>query len=498
MLFTSFAFLFAYLPIVLAGYFALGRFHRGAAAGWLAASSVFFYGYWSVKYVPLLLGSILFNYGIGYAISTWRDRSVWGKRALVLGVVGNLVLLAYYKYANFFLQEIVRPLGGHPKVLDIVLPIGISFFTFTQIAYLVDAWRGHARERNFVHYLLFVTWFPHLIAGPVLHHGQMMPQFRDPAVYRPRSHALTVGTLLFTIGIAKKLLIADPISVYADPVFSAAMAGTPIGMTAAWVGALAYTFQIYFDFSGYSDMAVGLSMLFGIRLPVNFRSPYKAANIVEFWRRWHITLSHFLRDYLYIALGGNRKGALRRYVNLLITMVLGGLWHGASWTFILWGTLHGLYLCGNHGWQWVMARANLAGRLPRVITGPASVALTFFLVVIAWVYFRAETVGAAHGVLTAMFGGAPATSWPDVFGQLSAPVFFLYATVAGVIVWVFPNAYELIDLIERHVEVHGEEGRRVAAMLCVGAATTGVLLLGASLMSTFGTKVNSPFLYFQF
>ncbi|SDU15108.1 D-alanyl-lipoteichoic acid acyltransferase DltB, MBOAT superfamily [Pseudomonas mandelii] len=316
------------------------------------AASVFFYGWWSTTYIPLLLASIVFNYTVGYIIAKNHERArAKSKAALYVGVISNLLLLCYYKYSNFFLGEVARSTGVHMPTLELVLPLGISFFTFTQIAFLVDAWKGKAQEYNFWHYLLFVTWFPHLIAGPILHHGQMMPQFKDPEIYRIRSRNISIGVALFAVGLGKKLLLADPISTYADPVFHAAATGQAIGPMIAWVGAIAYTLQIYFDFSGYSDMAVGLSMLFGIHLPINFNSPYKARNIIEFWRRWHMTLSQFLRDYLYIPLGGNRKGETRRLVNLMLTMLLGGLWHGANWTFVIWGALHGAYLCINHMFQ---------------------------------------------------------------------------------------------------------------------------------------------------
>jgi len=497
-LFTSFAFLFAYLPVVFLGFFLLARVHRGVAAGWLAVASIFFYGYWSAKYVPLLLGSILFNYAVGYAVVSWRDRSVWAKRALVLGIVGDLALLAYYKYANFFLLEIVKPLGGHTHGLNIVLPLGISFFTFTQIAFLVDAWKGKVREFNFVRYLLFVTWFPHLIAGPVLHHGQMMPQFADPAVYRIRSRNLAIGVMLFTIGISKKLLLADPVGSYADTVFATAAAGNAVGLIGGWVGALAYTFQIYFDFSGYSDMAVGLSMLFGVRLPINFNSPYKAANIIDFWRRWHMTLSQFLRDYLYIPLGGNQHGQVRRYFNLLATMVLGGLWHGAAWTFVIWGAIHGALLCINHGFRWACTRLGIAGRAPRSLATAVSVLLTFLAVVVAWVFFRAPTTAAATSILAAMAGIGADADLASVFKQQSVMVFMLYAALSFAIVWLFPNAYELLDLIENHLTVIDASGVRVRNMVIVSAAVVAALFLGASLLTTFGTNVTSPFLYFQF
>ncbi|RON52937.1 hypothetical protein BK666_02235 [Pseudomonas frederiksbergensis] len=500
MLFTSFEFILAFLPVVFAGFFLLARFlGREAAAMWLAAASIFFYGWWSTTYIPLLLGSIVFNYTIGYVISKYREaQSSIARGALILGVLGNLALLCYYKYSNFFLGEIARALGADAPALHIILPLGISFFSFTQIAFLVDAWRGQAREYSFWHYLLFVTWFPHLIAGPILHHGQMMPQFRDPEVYRIRSRNLAIGIALFAVGLGKKLMIADPISMYANPVFHAASVGQEIGFIAAWVGALAYTIQIYFDFSGYSDMAVGLSMLFGIKLPINFNSPYQARNISEFWRRWHMTLSQFLRDYLYIPLGGNRNGETRRMINLMLTMILGGLWHGANWTFVMWGALHGFYLCINHLFQKLTEKLNLKGRLPEFITAPASVLLTFLVVVIAWVFFRADSMPAAQVVLGGMAGFQMDKDWVSIFKGLSAISFGMYLLVSMIIIWAFPNIYEVLDLLLDKLKIQSAEGYRVASAVCVSAGILCAALIGVSMVSTFGTNNISPFLYFQF
>jgi alginate O-acetyltransferase complex protein AlgI len=270
-----------------------------------------FYGYWNPAYVGLLLASIFFNYGIGYALAREHDTDRNRRKNFILtaGIVADLLLLGYYKYANFFLDTTNRILDTGWTLQDILLPLGISFFTFTQIAFLVDAWSGKAREYNFIHYLLFVTYFPHLIAGPVLHHKEMMPQFARPETYRFSWDNMTIGLTIFTIGLFKKSVLADGVSPYANVAFHAADMGEKLDFLASWGGALAYTAQLYFDFSGYSDMAIGLSRMFGIVLPLNFNSPYKATNIIDFWRRWHMTLSRFLRDYLYIPLGGNRKGA---------------------------------------------------------------------------------------------------------------------------------------------------------------------------------------------
>lgn len=321
----------------------------------------------------------------------------------MFGVVSNLALLCYYKYANFFVDNLNILAGTSVQLETIVLPLAISFFTFQQIAYLVDTWRGYTREYGFLHYALFVTFFPQLVAGPIVHHKEMLPQFLRDTLYRLRSINLAVGITIFTIGLFKKAVIADGIALYANPVFDASAAGAPLTLFEAWGGALSYTFQIYFDFSGYSDMAIGVARMFGVRLPLNFNSPYKATSIVHFWRRWHITLSRFLRDYVYISLGGNRKGELRRLVNLFITMLLGGIWHGAGWTFVLWGGLHGIYLIINHGWYrlmrilWPHHHRHLFIRLVAWL-------VTFIAVVFAWVPFRSTSLQATWEMWQGMVG----------------------------------------------------------------------------------------------
>ena len=405
MLFNSYEFLFLYFPISFAAFFAIGRYSRALAALWLFAASLFFYGWWNPAYVGLLVGSILFNFAMGSAISRQHQGGAFNsaKGLLIVAISSDLGLLAYYKYANFFVDNAIQWLGMEGTMQTVILPLGISFFTFTQIAFLVDAYRGEVKERNFVHYGLFVTYFPHLIAGPVLHHKEMMPQFAQAKTYRPHWDNISIGLTFFIIGLFKKLVLADGVAPFATPVFSAASAGASLTLLEAWGGALAYTLQLYFDFSAYSDMAIGLSRMFGIKLPLNFNSPYKAVNIVDFWRRWHMTLSRFLREYLYFALGGNRKGAVRRYANLMLTMLLGGLWHGAGWTFIIWGGLHGVYLCINHAWS--QFRTTVLGALP--VSGlerGAAWLLTFLAVVVGWVFFRADDTSAALAILHAMVG----------------------------------------------------------------------------------------------
>ena len=349
MLFGSIEFLFGFLPVVLLVYHWLRLAGRQQAAKlFLVAASVFFYGWWNPLYVPLVLASV----GANFALSLVMARSRRHARAiLIAGLVLNLALLGYYKYANFFIGAFDHLVGLDLTMRKVVLPLAISFFTFQQITYLIEAYRDRKAADSLTDYALFVLFFPHLIAGPITHHKEMLPQFkvagRGPLPYS----YLAVGTTVLIMGLAKKAVVADTLAAVANPVFHAADHGQAIPFATAWLGALAYTFQLYFDFSGYSDMAIGLGLLFGIRMPVNFASPYKSRNITEFWRRWHITLSRFLRNYLYIPLGGNRKGPVRRYANLLITMALGGLWHGAGWTFLAWGVLHGTYLMIHHMWQ---------------------------------------------------------------------------------------------------------------------------------------------------
>ena len=402
MLFNSHEFIFFYLPVVFFGFFWIARGSYRLAALWLGASSLFFYGWWNLQFVLLLQASIVFNYAMGYVIGHVRvqnELSAQAKSLLVVAIISNLVVLGYFKYTNFFISTANNLAGTSWNHIEITLPLGISFFTFTQIAFLVDVYRGIAREYNFIHYLLFVSYFPHLIAGPVLHHKQMMPQFADADTYKLNIDNVNVGLTIFTVGLVKKIVLADQFALYSNPVFNAVAFGGEPKLFEAWIGALAYTLQLYFDFSGYSDMAIGLSKMFNVELPLNFDSPYKAANIIDFWRRWHMTLSAFLRDYLYIPLGGNRHGIVRRYANLLTTMLLGGLWHGANWTFVLWGGLHGIFLIINHIWLGLCGRY----RLPHLPGGELlGRGLTFIAVVVAWVPFRANGFETAMRMLNGM------------------------------------------------------------------------------------------------
>jgi D-alanyl-lipoteichoic acid acyltransferase DltB (MBOAT superfamily) len=404
MLFNSYEFIFLFLPIALAAFHVLSRRGEAWGAAWLALASLFFYGWWNPRYVASLLASIGFNFAMGVGLGRIQTGDGRRKPLFVAALAANLALLGYYKYAGFLTANLAAWTGASWQMEGIVLPLGISFFTFTQIAFLVDVYQGKVREYRFLHYLLFVTWFPHLIAGPILHHGEMMPQFADRRIYRFSHERLALGLSVFFLGLFKKTVLADGIAPYARTVFDAVAAGQAPGFMESWCGALAYTLQLYFDFSAYSDMAIGLSWLFGIRLPLNFYSPYKAVNIIDFWRRWHISLSRFLRDYLYIPLGGNRRGPTRRYLNLLLTMLLGGLWHGAGWTYIVWGGLHGGYLAVNHAWRALRSRLGqdlkASTRAGRCLSG----ALTFLAVTVGWVFFRADSVEHAWTLVQGLCG----------------------------------------------------------------------------------------------
>ncbi|MGF1541073.1 MAG: MBOAT family O-acyltransferase [Pleurocapsa sp.] len=408
MLFNSFEFVFLFLPITLVVFLILSQntqyVRQQIPILWLVAASLFFYGWWKPLNLPLIIVSILLNYSFGYILSNKIQQKATKKVILILGIIFNLGLIGYFKYANFFINNINYVTGIEITLPPIVLPLAISFFTFQQIAYLVDAYQGETREYSLIKYVLFVTFFPQLIAGPIVHHKEVLPQFEQPSTYRFNSQTIAIGLTVFVAGLFKKVVFADRIAEYSNLAFGAASQGIDLTFSEAWVGALAYTLQLYFDFSGYSDMAIGAAYMFGIRLPLNFNSPYKAVSIVDFWRRWHITLSHFLRDYLYIPLGGNRKGEIRRYSNLFITMLLGGLWHGAGWTFIFWGGLHGIYLVINHLYR--SLRKSLGHNLRNdgwLLRGIGWL-VTFVAVVISWVFFRATNFATATSILSSMLG----------------------------------------------------------------------------------------------
>ena len=437
MLFNSYPFIFAFLPITLVGYFSLSRyFNKELAISWLVMCCLAFYAWWNPSYLVLLAASLIANYLIGKALTNNPRKAL-----LALGVSLNLLALGYYKYSNFFVGNLNAFFETPIYFKEILLPLAISFFTFQQIAFLVDTYRGEAEEYHFIHYCLFVTFFPQLIAGPIVHHKEMLPQLSKTSHFRFSRSNFAIGCTIFTIGLFKKVIIADQLAPFANTVFDASAQGETLTTFDAWAGTLAYTLQLYFDFSGYSDMAIGLARLFGIKLPLNFHSPYKSRNIIEFWRRWHMTLSRFLRDYLYISLGGNRKGSVRRYINLSVTMVLGGIWHGAGWQFFIWGSLHGLYLVINHFWHHVKPAQSKSpnSRILSRINTVLSHLLTLFCVVVAWVFFRAENTSTALQMLHSMF--IISDSSPLLFDHKK---WLGMITFASIIALFFPNTQQVM------------------------------------------------------
>jgi D-alanyl-lipoteichoic acid acyltransferase DltB (MBOAT superfamily) len=494
MLFNSYEFIFAFLPVCLLVFFLLGA--QGwlrAASWWLSAASLFFYAWWnpdpsqpwSPRYLALILGSIVFNYTLGVRIahSMAAERVRAGRLALAAGVAVNLLVLGYFKYAGFFTATANAVFGTGFALAPIALPLAISFFTFTQIAYLVDAFRGVTKEYNFRGYLLFVSFFPHLIAGPIVLYRNLMPQFARRETWRWQPANFAAGLSLFAFGLFKKVVFADRLAPIAGGVFGSLGEGAAPGLASAWAGALAYALQLYFDFSGYSDMALGLARMFNVQFPLNFNSPYQARNIADFWRRWHISLSTFLRDHLYIPLGGSRCGEARRYFNLLVTMLLGGLWHGAGWTFVAWGGLHGLYLIVHQ--LWVKATRGLAwaaGR-PAVLLGWL---LTQLAVVVGWVFFRAETFGEALTLLHGMVGrhGLGAAV------KTSDAVVIVFT---GAVALFAPNTEAIFRLAEK-------TGETAPAPTALWRPTSGWALGTAAVFALAVLHLSgvSEFLYFQF
>jgi D-alanyl-lipoteichoic acid acyltransferase DltB (MBOAT superfamily) len=492
MLFTSPVFLFCFLPAVLLGFHVLRVFGRNILLVlWLIAASIVFYAWWSPYFLALLITSMLANYFIGYAIE--RTGGAARKLLFFIGIAGNLGLLAYFKYADFFIDTLNNVAHADLPLLHIILPLGISFFTFQKIAYLADIHAHHARTRRLADFALFVFFFPQLIAGPIVHHSEVMPQFRllgaeeahDPAKSRALAWENTaVGLTIFLIGLVKKVVIADQIARYVSPIYALASHEPAIGFVLAWQAALGYTVQLYFDFSGYSDMAIGLARLFGVRLPANFNSPYAALSIIDFWRRWHMTLSRFLRDYVYIPLGGNRHGPARRYVNLMLTMVLGGFWHGAGWTFILWGSLHGFYLLIAHAW----------GSFVRVrIPTPIAWIITLLAVIVAWVIFRAPDLNSA-GVILAGLTGMQGLHHP-VAPAAEAPAIILISLVFLGAAAILPNTQQIMrahrpvlgPIPPAKINMQWHPAIRFAAL--GGVAAVAIMLLSWE---------TSEFLYFQF
>jgi D-alanyl-lipoteichoic acid acyltransferase DltB (MBOAT superfamily) len=393
MLFNSYTFILLFLPFVATGYFFLQKYAQGKWAHFfLLAASLSFMGFWNVHFALVLVASVFFNYVFGSALSLPTD---WSKKYknvfFIAAVAANIIFLGFFKYSNFFLNNINMLFSTQIGALHILLPIGISFYTFMQIAWLTDIYRHGGYRYSFLSYCLYVTFFPYVISGPIAYHHEIIPQFLSEKTKNLNIVNLCRGLFIFSIGIFKKTVIADTLGIIADGGFSASGSLT---FTEAWLTSLSYTMQLYFDFSGYTDMAVGAALIFNIKLPANFNSPYKALDIREFWRRWHITLSRFLRDYIYIPLGGNRHGEYRTLASLMLTFLIGGLWHGAAWTFVFWGFLHGAALCIHR--LWMKTGIHLNKILAWI--------LTFGFINVTWVFFRAKDWDSALNVLRGMTG----------------------------------------------------------------------------------------------
>jgi alginate O-acetyltransferase complex protein AlgI len=435
-LFNSYEFIFFFLPITFFVYFFLNQ-RRLIVAGkvWLVIASLFFYSWWNPLYLPLILISMAVNYTIGTELSLLVDGKAYNqkilrishhisrKKMLVLGLAFNVGLLAYFKYMDFFIANFNGVFGADVPLQNVVLPLAISFFTFQQIAYLVDSYRRETQEYNVINYMLFITFFPQLIAGPIVHHKEMMPQFASRWNLVKKYKNISLGIFIFSMGLFKKVVIADTFAQWANSGFDST---EPLGFVEAWVTSLSYTFQLYFDFSGYTDMAIGSALLFNIKLPINFNSPYKATSIQDFWRRWHITLSRFLRDYVYIPLGGNRGAKYRTYLNLFATFLIGGLWHGASWMFVIWGALHGAALVLHRLW-------NELGFKMQPLVGWF---VTFMFINVTWVFFRAESLSDATKVLSGMVGGLSYIDFLNfkfvlpIYNFLSENIQLIYVSIA--------------------------------------------------------------------
>lgn len=530
MLFNSYIFVFLFLPIVLLVFALVGKFwHYKAAISWLVISSLFFYGWWNPSYLGLILFSIIFNYAVGVALLGKRKKAL-----LLFGIAGNILLLGYFKYANFFLDNVNYVLGNSMVLEEIILPLAISFFTFQQITYLVDAFNGETREYSFLYYCLFVLFFPQLIAGPIVHHKEMMPQFESGIIYKLKSSNLIIGISIFFIGLFKKTVFADTLAIYATSVFTASEIGIELTFFESWVGAIAYTFQLYFDFSGYSDMAIGIARMFGIILPINFFSPYKANNIADFWRRWHITLSNFIKEYLYYpinlsmtryAVVNNTNPIIKFIITIIIPMTfvwfLTGLWHGAGWTFILWGLIHGMYLIIFQLWTDIRSYFRWSRDEPTFFGIATSRIVTFTAVIVSFVMFRSESINGAMSMYHSMFGFSGISlpmsfeaklsvlgEIPEMIGIVYNGMFYNGVLTANpdniiillfimlIIVWFSPNVTEWFRFEKPALRIDGllKKGglywRRNTgfALITIFIASTALMFI----------QRESEFLYFQF
>lgn len=493
MLFNSYSFLIFFLPFSLV-FFALFQSlkNKNHTIKYLFILSLVFYGYWNFSYLPLIVVSILFN----YFTSLFIDKR---PTAFYIGLIGNIALLVYYKYSQFLLTNIDALLNIQINTLDTDLPLGISFFTFTQIAFLTDRYQRKINPPNLTDYGLFITFFPHLMAGPILHHKEIMPQFTNKLHRLLSWENIAIGLTIFSIGLFKKTMLADSLAPYANSIFDTA-SKSQVTFSEAWLGSIAYSFQLYFDFSGYSDMAIGLARMFGIIFPLNFNSPYKSGDIITFWRRWHITLSRFLRDYLYIPLGGNRKGLLRRHINLLLTMLIGGLWHGAAWTFVLWGGLHGGYLVINHYWQhlkihYLSSIINDQNLLYTI----AARGITFIAVMVGWVYFKSDSIPTANNIIKSLWF-SHFTLKSNIYSMHELKILVELIIINGSIIFWAPNTQQLLKNYSPAIETYPNEigEYKIKLFQWRPSVSLGALCALITIVSFLSLGHVSEFLYYKF
>lgn len=498
MLFNSWSFIFLFLPIFLFLWEGTARLAPPLLPVLFLCASVIFYALWGLPWLILLFCMIGMNYGLGIVLAANAERPekiATRRHILAISILLNILPLIWFKYSWFIIENLALLFHSEWQFTPPALPLGISFYTFIQIAWLVGVYRGMFRPSSFWQHALFSCAFPYIISGPIVRYDQIGSQLKN--VSGLNAGNLSRGFTLFCMGLAKKAIIADSIGFYANAIFNAAEKNWPISCAEAWLGSLCYTFQLYFDFSGYTDMALGIGIMLGLRLPENFNSPYKATGIVDFWRRWHITLGAWLRDFLYIPLGGNRKGKLCQYRNLFLTMLIGGAWHGAGWTFMLWGALHGFMLCINHFWR-TSIPTSLVNRLEH---GPfyrgLAILLTFFCVNLVWVVFRADSLDAALALYQTMFtypfipAETVASNTSDYFGQILPNHYFTGWQPVGLLLicvflcWGCPNSTQILS--GRHTQFFWRPSRSWAICMAMLA------FLSLTLLSR-----QSTFLYFKF
>jgi alginate O-acetyltransferase complex protein AlgI len=497
MSFNSYSFLIIFLPITLLIFYLTSKIKGDRwPIFWISAASLFFYGLWDWALTFLLIGSVLINYTLGMFLNSGQVKKQNSKKVLCLGIILNLGVLVFFKY--FFVYGSTKPhLFASFLESSFVIPIALSFFTFQQIIYLVEIWKGNLNKTKFLNYFLYVTFFPQLLNGPIVRPNEFFPQLVGKKFFKLQADQIAAGLTIFSCGLFKKVVLADGIARYSDSAFNAVSEGAVLSLTEAWSGTLSFTLQVYFDFSGYSDMAIGLGCLFGILLPVNFKSPYKASSLIEFWHRWHMTLSRFVRDYVYIPLGGNHRGSLKRNVNIFMIMVMGGIWHGMGATFILWGVFHGGFLILNHFWRQLQSLLGYSLSRKNLVYEILGCMITFLIVAVLWVVFRADNLDVAISIIQSLFGfhTSPDADFNNI--KISEDrLWFLF-----IIVWFCPNMKEIMSKYYERKYFDTKQYNTVIRMRwyhwhpnTLWAALTAILFI----ISFLEISNSKHFIYFQF